>query len=442
MSLSEPASMFPGAGGQYTFVSELTSRKFRPVASFYSGWITLLGWISLTASAPYAAANLIQGLITLSNPDYVPERWKVTLIYMAILLLSFILNQWFSKILPLLETMIMSFHIIFFFAILIAAAVLPPTRNSVSFVFTEVQNLSGWENDGVAWCLGMLTSAYILVGKLCTKPILHHRLITFLGYDSATHISDEMSNPRIGVPRAMIGSIVINGTMGFAVLIAVLFGMGTIENALSAQTGFPIIEIFLYMTRGNNAATAAMTSTIIVSASLATVGLSASSSRTFWAFARDNGPPFSAQLSKLGVRSRIPTNALVVITIVLLLLGLLNIASTAAFGAILSLTVVSLEVSYLMPVVAMLYRRIFTPKLLTYGPWRLNPVVGIVANVVAISYILFITAFLLLPAAMPVTALNMNYASAVIGAVLIFATVDWVARGRFCYTGALNHGIN
>lgn len=237
----------------------------------------------------------------------------------------------------------------------------------------------------------------------------------------------------------MIGSILINGAMGFAMLIAILFGMGTIENALSTNTGFPIIQIFLYMTRGNVAATSAMTSTIIVSASLATVGLAASTSRTLWAFARDHGPPGASWLSKLGTKSRIPTNALVTITIALLLLGLLNIASTAAFGAILSLTVVALNLSYLLPVVAMLYRRIRTPQMLAWGPWRLPRGVGIVVNIISICWIVFVTVFLLLPAMQPVTALNMNYASAVIGAVLIFAGIDWFVRGRKHFRGAVMH---
>lgn len=237
----------------------------------------------------------------------------------------------------------------------------------------------------------------------------------------------------------MIGSILVNGAMGFGILIAILFGMGDIQTALSSNTGFPVIEIFNHMTRGNAAAASAMTSTIIISASLATVGLSAAATRTLWAFARDKGPPASNWLSQLNTKSRIPTNALILITAVLALLGLLNIASTAAFGAILSLTVVALNLSYLFPVVAMLYRRIRTPSVLVWGPWRMSNVGGMIANIISICWIIFVTVFLLLPAMKPVTALNMNYASAVLGGVLIFATIDWFARGRKHYLGPLKH---
>lgn len=259
------------------------------------------------------------------------------------------------------------------------------------------------------------------------------------GYDSATHISEEIQNPRVGVPRAMIGSILINGLMGFGILIGVLFGMGDIATALGSFTGFPIIQIFYHMTRGNVAATSAMTSTIIVSASLATVGLSLASSRTLWAISRDKCTPASGWLSQVNSKSRVPTNALILVTGLLALLGLLNIASVAAFGAILSLTVVALNLSYLFPVVAMLYRRIRTPEMLVWGPWRVSNTVGMVVNTISICWITFVTVFLLLPATKPVTALNMNYASAVFGAVVIFATVDWIVRGRKHYLGPLKH---
>src|ERR1700755_2278454 len=112
------------------------------------GWITLLGWVALTASAPYAVGNLVQGLIGVSHPEYQPERYRTFLIYLAIVLISFGINQWGIRILPLLENMIMCFHVLFFFIIIITVAIIPPERNSAKFVFTDFQNNTGWENDG------------------------------------------------------------------------------------------------------------------------------------------------------------------------------------------------------------------------------------------------------------------------------------------------------
>ena len=174
--------MFPGAGGQYRYISELSSPRYRSPLAFFTGYFTLMGWTALTASAPYASANLIQGLISLSDPSYEPTRWKTTLIYMCILIMAFVFNQWFSKMLPMLEQFIMAVHILFWVGILIAVCVLPETRNSAGFVFGSeaAVNLTGWDNDGVAWCLGLLTSAYILVGEFGGPILLLFLLLAVL----------------------------------------------------------------------------------------------------------------------------------------------------------------------------------------------------------------------------------------------------------------------
>lgn len=64
--------------------------------------------------------------------------------------------------------------------------------------------------------------------------------------------------PRM-LPRSMIASVALNGLMGFAALIAVLYCMGDVDNALNTPTGFPMIEIF-YQAVGNNAGTAGLVS--------------------------------------------------------------------------------------------------------------------------------------------------------------------------------------
>jgi hypothetical protein len=53
----------------------------------------------------------------------------------------------------------------FFLIIFIVLLALKPEANSASFVFTEFRNSTGWSSDGVAWCLGMLTSCYVLTGR-------------------------------------------------------------------------------------------------------------------------------------------------------------------------------------------------------------------------------------------------------------------------------------
>lgn len=85
-------------------------------------------------------------------------------------------------------------------------------------------------------------------------------------------------------------SVVINGTLGFGMIIALLFCIGNLDNALATPTGYPFIEILLQATNSVKG-TAAMASIVTILALCATVGILASTSRMFWSFARDRGLP-------------------------------------------------------------------------------------------------------------------------------------------------------
>jgi choline transport protein len=90
----------------------------------------------------------------------------------------------------------------------------------------------------------------------------------------------------------MFFTIFINGALGFAMYIVILFCFGNVEDTLSTPTGWPFIQIFYNSTQSKAGATA-MTSILIAMYIFATFGFLASASRQAWAFARDNGLPFS-----------------------------------------------------------------------------------------------------------------------------------------------------
>jgi choline transport protein len=96
----------------------------------------------------------------------------------------------------------------------------------------------------------------------------------------------------------MVASVVINGTLAFAFIICVLFCIGNLGNALSTPTGYPIIEI-LYQATGSKGATTALMSLIVFLGLVAMFSTLASVSRLTWAFARDNGLPFSTFFAKV-----------------------------------------------------------------------------------------------------------------------------------------------
>lgn len=110
-------------------------------------------------------------------------------------------------------------------------------------------------------------------------------------------MSEEIHNAAVIVPRTILVGIMLNGALGFGMLVALLFCLGDINSALMSPTGFPFMEIF-YQGTHSIAGSAVMISIPISLGICAAVGLLASASRMLWAFSRDRGIPGWTLISK------------------------------------------------------------------------------------------------------------------------------------------------
>lgn len=103
-------------------------------------------------------------------------------------------------------------------------------------------------------------------------------------------MAEEVESATIAVPRAILLSVLINGSLGFGVLIAVLFCLGNIDDVLATKTGFPFMEVF-YQGTASIPGAVAMCSVLLVVMACSVIGMLAATSRQFWSFARDRGVP-------------------------------------------------------------------------------------------------------------------------------------------------------
>ena len=134
-------------------------------------------------------------------------------------------------------------------------------------------------------------------------------------------------------------------------------------------------------------------------------------------------------------RYRIPIRAISLVTGIIILLSLINIGSSTALNAVVSLSTLALYISYLIPIALLVVKRMRGDNI-AFGPFNLGRM-GLATNVFALVYGVFIVIFLPFPSVKPVTSVNMNYAGPVFAFVLVFAVCDWVLRGRHTYTGPL-----
>jgi choline transport protein len=69
ISLSELASAFPNAGGQYFWANELAPKRFANVASYLTGWLAWWGSMFTSASVALAMGSAMVGCYQLSHPN-------------------------------------------------------------------------------------------------------------------------------------------------------------------------------------------------------------------------------------------------------------------------------------------------------------------------------------------------------------------------------------
>jgi choline transport protein len=282
ISMCDMASMAPSSGAQYHWVSEFAPKSQQKRLSFMIGWLSALSWQSGLAGACYLMATIIQGLIVLNHDSYQPQRWHSTLLTMAIAVFCCLFNTYGARLLPLFDLIVLVLHIGAFFGILATLwAKSDGNRNTAHQVFAEFRNTGGWATTGTA----------VIIGQVA--PIF-----AFVGPDAAAHISEEVRDASRTIPRMMIAGILLNGVLGVVMMITFCFCVTDLAGTLASPTGMPMIDVFHRVT-GSKAAATGMSVLVLVITFNAPNGILMVAARQLFAFARDNGVPFSPFFRKV-----------------------------------------------------------------------------------------------------------------------------------------------
>ena len=255
-------------------------------------------------------------------------------------------------------------------------------------------------------------------------------------------MAEELDNPARYVPIAMVGSVTVNGLLGLIYCIVLLFCLGDLDELLATTTGFPFMQLFLNSTESKVGATI-LSVVITLTATAGTFAGLISTSRTGWAFARDGAMPFSKYFAHLDSERKMPIRMCVLLTVLQALLGLLYVVNTTAFNAVLSMSVLGIYASYVLPIAymllygrtPMLYGR--TPsshRVVRFGPFTLGRW-GPAINILALLWGTLAMLFSMFPSFQPVTPANMNYSSVVMGGWVVLGAVYYVLFQRKSYEG-------
>jgi len=415
-SLGEFLSAFPTAAGQFYWVAYVSPPGPRRILSYWTGWITVGGWVAMNATGPLLGSQLVTGLIALMHDDYESKRWHVFVIYLAFSTGGFLINVFANRILPIVNKAAFYWSMTGFVVISITIlACASPNFATGEYVYSDFENLTGWPN-GFAWLLGLLQGAFGLAA-----------------YDSVCHMIEEIPDAPKQGPRVMVGAVLIGICTGWIFLSCVLFASGGEDNLMSiinARTG-ALIQVFDIATK-SRAGSVCLTMFPLICMAFTTTSLFTASSRMTYAFARDNGLPWSRELAMILPNLKSPLYALCVSWAGVFVFGLVYLGSESAFNAITAAAVVWLNLSYALPVAINLF---YGRKLLPNRRFKLPGPLGWTFNIIGVCYVSFTSILFLFPPVDHPDASQMNYCVVAFAILMVLCFGWWVVSAHKTFKG-------
>lgn len=437
-SLAEIASAYPHSSAQIHWTYVLAPQRAKRGLSFVVGILSCAGWIFACFSSTYVAASFVFSLVSVYKPDFATTNWQFYLTYAAIVITGYLINALTVVLIPIITNSLVVIINVGTLFILITLLVKTNPKQSASFVFSEFINETGWKSNGLVFFLGLLPS-----------------IASVTLYDGACHMTDEIDKPEKNIPLVMVISNTASAILAFISAIIYMFCVVNVDALSNPIGGQPIVQLMYDSFESD-----ALTTIGVVILILTFIGSSytyyTSTSRLFWSFAKSNGIPFGQFFGQVNNTLKVPLNALTLITAICLILGLIILGSTSALSAVLGSAMVCINLSYIFPIIALVYKSgcsfdvrkryeisgssviqpILNPK--TQLPFFHLGKFGTVLNFASIFWACFIMVWLNFPLFQPVNATSMNYACVVLGITGFIGVIFWIVAGRKLY----NHDVD
>ncbi|OAV93043.1 hypothetical protein PTTG_02839 [Puccinia triticina 1-1 BBBD Race 1] len=302
---------------------------------------------------------------------------------------------------------------------------------------------------------------------------------TLSDYDATAHISEEIKNPAVAAPLAIMTAISVTGVLGwFLNLVLVLYSpdlafsqttpsnqfndVGSLTNTTdmtSAFTNTTSNSTSSPTTSSSSSSSTSSSSDFLLVATILSQNLSSgmfyfcwtlicinaffqvnvvlqACSRTLFAFSRDGGLPDRHFFGQLSERTKIPFRAVWLIILVSLFFGSLDFVSTVAVNAVFSICTIALDSSYAIPIAMKMIFKNHPDVNYKPGPFTLgNGIIMWTINSISVLWVIFISIILAFPMVQPVTTENMNYSSIITVTVIVFASTWYYLHAFKWYKG-------
>jgi amino acid transporter len=430
-TMSELVSAMPTSGGIYYWASKLGG----PAAGFFTGWLNLIGLIAVTASVAYGCA-------TFFHLTFLAWGWQdefslnaVFLFFLVILAFITVVNIFSSHLLAVINNISVWWHVAGAAFLVLVLIIVPDQHLSVSQVFTDKFNGSGWADGSTSSLVYFF--AIIPFGFILTQ-------YTITGFDASAHLSEETQGAANAAARGIWQSIFYSAVGGYVLLLAFTFAVQDIDGVTAGGGGVAVIF--------NQALSSGWAGTVLFIAAIGqffcSMACMTSCSRMLFAFSRDGAVPGAQYWSKLSA-TKVPVNAVVISSIVAVLITLpalieVNIGSAeapiivpTAFYAVVSVAVIGLYVAFAIPI----WLRLRAGDSFVPGSWTLGSKYKWMCWV-AVVEIVVISVYFILPVTPAGTPGNadfawkfVNYAPILLGASLLALWAGWHLSAKNWFTG-------
>jgi amino acid permease (GABA permease) len=419
-SMAEICSAYPTAGGLYYWSAKL-ARGNKASWSWATGWFNLVGQVAVTASIDYGLATYVAFLIGLYADSFAPTVHWILLIYAGVLAVHGALNTFRVRLVALLSTVSVWWHVAGTVVIVVALLAIPSHHQAAGFLLHS-KNLTGWT--------GPLSGSYaFLIGLLLSQ-------YTLTGYDASAHMSEETQGADRSGPRAIVRAIYVSIIAAFilnlSMTLALQGGSANYDKvaALGPTAG---AEIFLQAVSG--AGGKLLVIICVIAQFFCGLASVTANSRMIYAFSRDGAVPGHRLWHRINPRTRTPTNSVWFAAIGAFVLGLPSLYQhkgvSVVFFAIVSIGTVGLYISYVLPVFLRLrLGRDFVP-----GPWSLGRWSRLI-GVISVIWVVVITVLFFAPAFYPwKTLVDFNFAGPVFVLILGAVFLWYGLSARKWFTG-------
>jgi amino acid transporter len=366
LSMAELCSALPTSGGMYHWSAELGG----PMWAWFTAWLNIVGLVAAIAGIDYGCAQFLAPMLGLES-----NASALLIIYGLLLASQSVINHFSTRLVAWLNDFSVTVHILGV-AVLIGAIWMFAPKRPLSFLF-QATSLSSIHAPYIwLFMLGLLQAQW-----------------TYTGFDASAHVAEETLDPRRRAPWGMVMSVVVSGFFGYILILSLTWAIPSISRVLAVKDAgghpLPAVLAIVEMTLGSRAAIAVLALTVLA---MWFCGLAActSVSRTFYAFARDQGVPFSKIWSLVSPRHKTPASAIWLSAA----LAFAAMVYSGAYSVVTSISVVGFYLSYIIPVyLGWRKKRLWISK---RGPWHLGKSSNTI-NILALLWTLGICTIMVMP---------------------------------------------